>query len=482
MAEYLHGAYASMAPSLTRSADIVAGLPVYVGALPVHLAETAAGKTHVPLLLRNLAEAYAQVGYSEDWEAFPLCEALSAHFDNAIQNVGPICVINVLDPEAMRDSAPASVELALVGGRGRFADDRCVLHTCAVAGKEPGVDFTVSWNNQRQCVEFHDLSGAMTSPVTLAYEKVDPAQVDEAAVIGAGDAETGQFSGLRALALVHQHTGAVPTMLLAPGFSERPAVRAAMVGAAYAMDGHWYAQVLTDIPLSETTLSAARDWKARNGYTDVAEVVHWPRARRGGKTYHLSTLSAVAAMQTDAANDGIPMETPSNLPVDIDGYYIAAGADTRFTSLQANLLNAAGIRTVCFHGGRWALWGAHTAAYTGDDTVDPKEVYDVNIRMQYYVANWFQVQYGVEVDKPLSRNRIDAISAQIQAYMDGLRAQGALLYFTVAYEETKREGDLVEGRFVFGGALTPTPPVRAVVLDLAYTSEGLSAFVGGEQA
>lgn len=483
MPGYLHGAYGQMASSLGQSADLVAGLPVYVGALPVHLTAEDAGKTHVPLILQNMAEAQERVGYSEDWESFALCEALQAHFDNAIQNVGPICVINVLDPETMRAASDTSVEIPLVGGKGKVTDDKCILRTCAVAGKERGTDFTVTWNHQQQCVEFRDLTGTMTSPVTMTYRQADLAQVDDAAVIGEADAEAGHFSGLQALALVYQYTHAVPTMLLAPGFSEHPAVRTAMVGAAHAIDGHWYAQVLTDIPLSAATLSDARDWKESNGYNDVAEVVHWPQAKREGRTYHLSVLSAVAAMQTDALHDGVPMETPSNMPVDVDGYYIADGVDTRFTSLQANLLNEAGIRTLCFHGGRWALWGAHTAAYTGDDAVDPKEVYDVNLRMLYYLANWFQVEYGVEVDKAISRNRMDAILAQIQTFLDGLQAQGSLLYGTASFEETQRAGDLVKGTFVFHSATTPTPPVRAVVLRVAYTSEGLTDYVtGGEQA
>lgn len=481
MPEYLHGVHANMAPSLGVSADTVAGLPVYVGALPVHLTAAEKGKAHVPLLLENLADAYAQVGYSEDWEAFALCEALKAHFDNAVQNVGPICVINVFDPETMRAASDTSAEIALVGGKGKLSDDKCILSSCEVAGKALGTDFTVAWNNQRQCVEFRDLTGAMTSPVTLTYRQADASQVDDAAVIGEADAETGRFTGLQALALVYPHTRTVPTMLLAPGFSEHPAVRTALVGAAYGIGGHWYAQALTDIPLSAATLSDAKDWKEANGYNDAAEVVHWPRAKRAGRVYHLSVLSAVAAMQTDALHDGVPMETPSNSPVDVDGYYLAEDADTHFTSLQANLLNAAGIRTLCFHGGRWALWGAHTAAYTGDDTADPKEVYDVHIRMLYYLANWFQVEYGLEVDQPISRNRMEAIRAQIQAYMDGLRTQGALLYFAVEYQETQRVGDLVEGKFVFGSAVTPTPPVRAVVLDVAYTTEGLARYVEGSE-
>jgi len=476
---YLHGAYADIGAGVDRSADLVSGLPVYVGALPVHLAAAPPdGLVNRPVVLRDMAEARNRVGYSDDWEKFSLCEALSAHFDNAIQNVGPIVVINVLDPDTMRKSAPVTKQVALVGGWGLIPDGLCILSTIDVDGKELGTDYAVAWNTARQAVEFRDLTGTLTSPVTVEYVQVDPEQVTADTVIGEAKPETGVYTGIRAMDTVYQLTGSVPTMLCAPGYSANPAVRLAMLGAADRADGHWYAHVLTDIPIQGVgTISAAIQWKTDNAYNSAAEVTHWPKAVKNGKKYHLSTLSVVAAMQTDATNNGVPMETPSNAPVDIDGYYIG-GSEANYTSAQANLLNRNGIRTVAFTGGRWALWGPHTAAYVHGDDTPLSDTYDTSPRMLYYVANWFQVQYAKDIGMPINNNRADAVVNEVRAFLDGLRTLGALLHADVAFERIRVAGDVVtEGKFTFFSTVTPVPPVRAYVLTVAYNEGGLGNFV-----
>lgn len=474
--KYQHGSYAELGKSVGRGADMVAGLPVYVGRLPVHLTGDYAGKSNVPILIKNLAEAITMVGYSDDWEAFDLCEAIGAHFDNATQNVGPIVVINALDPDTMRKSPNVTVQVPVIGGRGEIADALCILKTCAIVGKTYGTDYSVAWNTQRGCAVLQDLTGTMASPVEVTYAQVDPDALTDADIIGTANDEEGVRTGIQAVATVYQRTGTVPTMLCAPGWGHIPAVRTAMLGAAEAIDGHWYAQVLTDIPVTEASISAAKAWRLEKGYTDHAEVVCWPMARKGDKKYHISTLSVVTAMQTDAANSGIPYETPSNKPVDITGYYIADGQEVNFTSTQANVLNAAGIRTVAYFAGRWALWGAHTAAYQHGGGAEARDTYDSNLRMLYYILGWFQVAYGAEVDKPMSRNRVDAIINEVRAYLDGLRSMGALLSADVTFDEAGSTGDLIEGCFTFNSTATPTPPIRAVQLVLAYSEAGLSQF------
>ncbi|MCL2495682.1 MAG: phage tail sheath protein [Oscillospiraceae bacterium] len=478
---YEHGAYAVMGGSVGGNTDLVSGLPVYVGALPVHLTGLPPeGLVNKPVLLRNMADAERLVGYSDSWDKFSLCEALSAHFDNRIQNVGPIVVINVLDPKTMKKAGPKTAQVALVGGRGLITDDECIVGTVEVAGKVAGVDFTVRWSTAKQAVEFRDLTGEMTSPVTVTYDQVDLEQVTAAEVIGNSDPETGVYTGIRAMETVYQLTGSVPTMLCAPAFSSIPAVRLAMLAAADRADGHWYAHVLTDIPTDGvSTISEAIQWKADNAYNSAAEVTHWPKARRGGKVYHLSTLSVVAAMRVDATHSGVPMETPSNKPADIDGYYIS-GSEANFTSTQANLLNQNGIRTVAFTGGRWAMWGPHTAAFVHGDATPLSDTYDNTPRMLYFLANWFQVQYAREIGAPINNNRVDAIINEVRAYLDGLRTLGALLYADIEFEPIQVAGDLVtEGRFSFFSTATPTPPVRAYVLTLAYNEGGLSAYANG---
>ena len=483
---YFHGAYAFIGDSVGADASAVAGLPVYVGPLPVHLTgRPTAPLINKPILLRNLAEAVREVGFvdcaNDKWQ-FPLCEAIAAHFDNAVQNVGPIVVINTLDPATMRVTPPTTAQVALVGGRGIIADLACIPSTVAITDKVIGTDYTAEWNANRQVIEIRDLSGEITSPVTVTYSKVDPDLVTADVMIGQADDDAGIYTGLHAIKTVYQHTGIVPTMLAAPGYSDNPAVRLAMLEAADRVDGHWYVYVLTDIPTETAqTISAARSWRDANGYDSPYEAVHWPMARKGKRVFHNSTLSAVAYMQTDAANDGIPMASASNKPIDVEGYYIDGAPAPAFITTQLNALNREGIRTAAFHGGRWALWGPHTAAYRYDADTPPSETYDSSTRMIFYIANWFSVEYARDVDGPLSQNRADAIINEVRAWLDGLRAAGALVDADVAFTPGQTVGDMIyEGRFDFFSKVTPTPLVRAYVLTIAYDESALSASIGGE--
>lgn len=476
MEKYLHGSYGVMGETIARRADVVAGLPVYVGVAPVHLLPKADWQVDRPIRCANWRDGVAKCGYSEDWEKFSLCEALDAHFNNAIQNIGPVCLINVLDPETMRASAQTQAQLPFAGGRGEIRDDLCIVDSIEIASKQVGVDYTAAWNEAKQAIEIRDLTGAMTGPVEVTYTRVDVSQVTEAAIIGTRDEEEGVYTGLRALPLVYQQGGIVPTMLAAPGWSDKPAVRLAMIAEAYQVDDHWFVHVLTDIPVSAATITEAKEWKQTHGYDSASEVAHWPMARKGDKLYHGSTLSVVAAMMKDAANGGVPKESPSNTELDITGYYIAADKQTNFTTRQANLLNAEGIRTFAFFGGRWALWGPHTAAFQHEGGASARDTYDNHIRMLYYIANQFEVTYGAEVDRAVSRSRIEAIVSEVRADLDALRADESLFAGDVQYEELESVGDLVKAQFTFGAGVTPIPPMRALTLRVAYDENGLEQF------
>ena len=49
-----------------------------------------------------MSSGYSKLGYAQNWADFTLCEAFAQHFDNTVGNVGPIYVVNVLDPDVHR--------------------------------------------------------------------------------------------------------------------------------------------------------------------------------------------------------------------------------------------------------------------------------------------------------------------------------------------------------------------------------------------
>ena len=114
--EYLYGAYGRIGSTIAKSATQAGTVVVYIGTAPVNLIRgyAAAKLINKPVRLSNLVNAQKTLGYSEDWESFTLCEAMAAHFDNTLGNIGPVYVINVLDPAVHKAAAAVTGSLTFV--------------------------------------------------------------------------------------------------------------------------------------------------------------------------------------------------------------------------------------------------------------------------------------------------------------------------------------------------------------------------------
>ena len=84
-----------------------------------------------------------QFSASEKWSKYTLCEAIEAHFNNRIGNVGPIYVINVLDPATMQGTE-VSTQLTFANKKATITSDDIILSTFAIEGKTLGTDYTLS--------------------------------------------------------------------------------------------------------------------------------------------------------------------------------------------------------------------------------------------------------------------------------------------------------------------------------------------------
>ena len=94
---YKHGVYnTEQATSLTVPIQGNAGLQVIFGTAPIHLAKDPAAAVNTPKLVYSYKEAVEAVGYNDDFEAYTLCECISAAF--SVVGVAPMVLINVLDP------------------------------------------------------------------------------------------------------------------------------------------------------------------------------------------------------------------------------------------------------------------------------------------------------------------------------------------------------------------------------------------------
>ena len=139
---YLHGAYGEITESKvqkTTQADVVAA---YIGTAPVNLIRGYAAKdlVNMPIKLSNMSDAQNKLGYASGWDKFTLCEAFAEHFDNTVGNVGPIYVVNVLDPDTHRKAQATTKSLTFANYRCEFESDTIILDTFAIEDKVEGTD------------------------------------------------------------------------------------------------------------------------------------------------------------------------------------------------------------------------------------------------------------------------------------------------------------------------------------------------------
>lgn len=398
--EYLYGAYGHIGETVAQSAVQAGTTPVYIGTAPVNLVRGfgEAGIINAPIKITSLVDAQKKIGYSSDWGTFTLCEAVYAHFNNTLGNIGPIYVINVLDPSAgkHRKETATTKTLTFTGGRAEFASDKIILDTLTIAKNDSGnyvegTDYAVDYNFTKGTVIITSLKddAQLAGSLTASFSEVDDSEIADSDIIG-GVTSSGEYSGLSAIALLYPEQFAVCNLIAAPGWSHSPAVYNAMLTTCKKINGHWDAFVVADLPLVDSTAQAvdtitkAIAWKKANAFTGERSKVYWPQAVDNlGNVFHLSTLAVVELMRADFSHNSVPMETCGNKAIPVIKQYFGANANNRgFDQQTGKELTQNGISTAVAWGGEWVLWGDHTAAYTYGADVDPRAIFDVSMRKE----------------------------------------------------------------------------------------------------
>ena len=497
--EYLYGAYGHIGETMAQSAVQAGTTPVYIGTAPVNLVRgfADAGVINEPIKLSNMIDAQRKLGYAADWGTFTLCEVMNAHFNNTLGNIGPIYVINVLDPSAgkHRKATETTKQLSFTGGRAEFASSTIILDTLTIAMSEggdyaEGTDYAVDYNFTKGAVIITSLieDSPLTGTLTASFYEVDDSTIEDDDIIG-GVTAGGEYSGLSSIALLYPEQFAVCNLIAAPGWSQSPAVYNAMLTASQKINGHWDAFVVADLPLVDgsaqavDTITKAIAWKKNNAFTGERSKVYWPQGIDNlGNIYHLSTLAVVELMRADFSHNSVPMETCGNKAIPIIKQYFGANATNRgFSQQEDKELTQNGISTAVAWGGEWVLWGDHTAAYTYGADVDPRAIFDVSMRMLMHITNDFQREWSPRIDEPMTRALKDEIINREQEKLDGYVSMGALLGEPqiVFLESENSTTDIMNGDFRWDIAVTPTPPLKSASVYVAYTDAGFSVYYEG---
>lgn len=492
MSEYLHGAYGQTQAAGTKVSQKSQCAMVYVGTAPVHTVEGGAENVNKPILVNNIAEARKAFGYSDTWEDFTLCEAMKVHLET--KAIGPLVLINVLDPTRHKQDEGGTVSLVPENGRvvitgAQYAvlDSVVVKLTAAPETvKVKGVDYAISYDVRRQTITIAEIvPGALgDASLTMTWDIVKPDAVTDADVIGESDGE-GLNTGIFAVKNVYQETGFIPSVMLAPGFSSVPDIHAAMVANSRKVNGHWDVYLLVDIPIVNSenapiTLNGAKTWKNANGYNRENETVYFPLVKGvDEKIYHISVLAAANLQELLLAQDGIPYKTASNTPCPIaQNLYLGADVQGRVydDTLINHTLNKNGIASAAFVGGQWVIWGAHAADYS-QENADQINVSETNRMMLYYISNDFQHRRSWDVDRPMTSNDLKTIVSEEQTRLDALVKIGALTYAGVHINADEDDrSDMLMGDFSFTFNVTTTPLSKSLTAIVNWTPEGFVTY------
>ena len=492
---YLHGAYGDQQAIGTRVATESQSAVVLVGTAPVqNLLPDDNGDWNVnkPILVNDISEAKKCFGYSDDWAKYSLCEAMHVFLELA--GVGPLVMINVLDPKSTHKSSTVTTKTATPSS-GRITIANCedaILDTIVVktqdtppVEKVKGTDYTAVYNAAKKSIIIQELTaGALGSAaLDITYYTVTASTITSTDIIGADDG-AGTHTGLYAIKDVYNLCGVIPAIFMAPGWSEVPAVHATMATLSLKINGHWDAWMFTDIPISDNgtpvTMASAKTWKDANGYTKKNETVSFPMVvGTDSKKYHLSVIRCANFLQLLAENDGIPYHTASNTAAGIVAnlWLGASSVGKVFDDQYINEnLNKNGICSAAFVGGRWVIWGAHSAEYdqvNGDNI----NVSETNYMMLFYLSNDFQARRVYDVDQPLSANDIQSITAEEQSRLDALVKIGALTYGVATLDTSEAaKSDMYNGDFLFIFDVTTTPIAKSLTVLVNWVDDGFATY------
>lgn len=460
-----------------------AGLQVVIGTAPVNLAADPYAVTNVPIIAYSYKEAAQQLGYSDDFKKYTLCQSIDASF--RVLNVAPIILINVLDPKKHKkaneevkvavESMQATVEIT-----GILADTVEVKSGETVLKKD--TDYITSFDSDGFLLIslVAGGAGAAAAELTVNSTSIDPTAVEATDIIGGYDAATDKETGLELIRHIYPKFSMTPGLLLAPGWSHIPEVGVVLGAKCEEINGVFTCECILDIDCTAdgaTKYTDCNEWKNKNGYTNKHAALMWPQVKIGSKQYAYSAIFGALTAYTDASNDDVPNLSPSNKLIGITGMVLDDGTEVTLDQTQANLLNGQGIITAINMNG-WRTWGNNTACYPAN--TDPKDRWFCCRRFFSWWANSFILTYFQKVDDPgnyrLIESIVDSENIRGNSYVSQGKCAGARIEFS---EEENPVTDILNGKIQFHQYLAPYVPAEDILNTLEFDPDMLSAALSG---
>lgn len=475
MADVTHGvSTGKKTTSVSTPVTAASGIHFVVGAAPVQMVN---GKVNEVIMAQSYTEAVRQLGYSDNWEKYGICEEIYSAFQ--LYRISPVFFVNVLDPRKHKTAVPK---------KSMMPEDNQILlpleaiaDTIKITDQEAGKDFDAFYNENNCVIEFLGET-RQTEAVEVEYSEVDPSQITKDDIIGGYSVATHTTTGLELIDSCFPIYTTVPDIILCPNWSHDPEVAAVMAAKAENINGLFEAVAILDVDTGENGVkhySEVPEWKKQKNFMKKTQIVCFPKVALGGKIFNLSTQLAGSMSATDNNEDlggGTPCESASNKSLQADRMVTADGNEVVQDLQNANYLNENGVVTALNFYNGFVSWGNYTACYPAN--TDPADYfYNIN-RMFKWVARTVILSYWSYIDRKLTRRLIDAILQGINDWLNGLTADEKILGGRVEMnEEENTTTALMAGRVKFHVYLTPPSPLQQLEFVLEYDLSYLEALM-----
>jgi len=477
MALEFHGVFTREIPTGVRAPVRTRRAKAFIGTAPVHRAQNPAAAVNTPIVAYSYQEAVQQLGYSDDWSTWTLCEAIKSQF--ALFRVGPAVFINVFDPS--NTEAGEAKYLSLRNARAELQNMLAIPESVVVFTEENGTecvleeDYTLALSENGLTITA--LPGGLiiaVSSIFITYDIVMPASATSNSIIGGVDPATGERSGLEVIDDIFPKLRLLPDIIAAPGWMDDIRVPILLQAKTERLNSLFTTFCVIDIPESAgPSYRQMAAWKEQNGYSSRNSMVCWGKLGMGSDIYNMSTQMTGLMGLVDSRVGDVPSFSPSNNNLFMDRL-LWNDKEVGLSVDQANHLNLNGIATALNWIGGWRAWGNRTASYPAN--TDPKDMWVPSRRMFNWIAAEIILTYWQKISLPIRGVMIDNIISTLNNRLAGLAAAGHLIGGRVEWDASRNPiTDLIDGRITFHVLITPPPPAETIIFELEYDPMYLEA-------
>lgn len=469
------------ATALTVPITGYSAVQVVIGTAPINMLDDPSSAVNMPIMATRATEAMEKLGYCTDFNKYTLCQSM--YVTSSIYRVSPVVYINVLDP-AKHKKALEATEVVVDALRAVVQETGILREGLAVTAGETALelskDYTVSYDTNGYLVInlVAGGAGAGAEKVSVSGHALDPTKATKDDIIGAYDPLTGKETGMELIRQVYPRFGIVPSIALAPGYSQIPEVGIALSAKMADINGVFKGIALLDLDTEKARkYTDCKDVKEDSGFTSEFCYPLWPCFMVGETILAASAVVGGLISYMDASNGDVPYLYPSNKALGITGTCLADGTEVIMDQDHATAVNAFGV-TTAFNSNGWRLWGNYTGAYPA--VTDAKDMWLAVRRMFNYQGNTFIQTYLDKVDDPMNSRLVESIVDSENIRCGALAPDmwaGASIEYTA---EDNPDTDILAGKMTFRQRIAPYTPAQYIVNKLSYDVSMLRTALTGE--